>query len=481
MAEDLSEKIYYNSPTWLQHIFTSLKGLEFRYRRADERIMREHFHFLVKSQYWNYEEFQKYQTQKLRELLAIAFSQVPYYQDVQKNLGCSLEDFQRPEDIRLLPILEKSQIRGNEQLFLNKSFDMTKALKGFTSGTTGTPLHLYDNREGFSRRWAFVARLRHWAGAQDPFYPRLAHFTGKKILPPEKFPTDNVYWRWNKPGNSLILSSYHITPATIPFYIRALKDYQPEIIDGFPSAFLALARMSKRLGLTLPVPKAIITTSETVLKDHRLEIEEAFHCQLFDQYAASEPSCFWCDCEKGVMHENSEYGISEIVNSQGKPVQPGELGDILVTSFLNPVMLLIRYKVGDMAVRGPAEPCACGRQMPRIAAIEGRKDDIFYIPARGYVGRLDAPFKGLKHIIESQIIQESLDHINILIVPTNDYAPDIGKQLVKNMHKVVGSEVTITIELVDQIARGANGKFQAQWSKVKHLYPDQMYLYPGQP
>ena len=133
-----------------------------------------------------------------------------------------------------------------------------------------------------------------------------------------------------------------------------------------------------------------------------------------------------------------------------------------------------------MAVRGSEELCACGRQMPRIEAIEGRKDDIFYVPERGYVGRLDAPFKGLKHIIESQIIQESLEAIKILIVPASDYTSDIGEQLIKNMHKVVGHEVTITIEIVDKIARGANGKFQAQVSKVKHLYPDQMYLYPGQ-
>jgi len=477
MATDIKEYIYYRSPIWLQNIIVSGQGLLFRYRRADERIMREFYEFLIKSNRWTTEQYRSYQLIKLREILKIAFNNVPYYRDLQKELRCEPEDFKKPEDISFLPILEKSQVRGQEHLFLNETIDLKNCLAGGTGGTTGTPLKLYDIREGFSRRWAFVIRLRHWAGLKNPFYPRLAHFTGRKLLAPEQSLGKPIFWRWNFPGNALLFSSYHLTPQNVPYYVKALNDYHPELIDGFPSALLAIVRVSRRLGLRLPSPQAIIVTSETIFPEHRAEIEEAFDCRLFDQYAASEPSCFWCDCEYGEMHENPEYGISEIVNSVGEPASPGEAGDILVTSFLNPVMLLIRYRLGDRAVRGSAARCLCGREMPRIEKIEGRFDDIFYIPERGYVGRLDAPLKGLKNIIESQVIQEDLENIRVLIVPDLGYNPETGQQLIHALRYVVGDKINISIETVDNIPRLPNGKFIAQISKVKHLYPDEMDMY----
>lgn len=471
------DKIYYQSPIWLQNIFVSGQGLLFRYRRANESIVRAQYEFLLKSEHWTAEQFRQYQGEQLRRLLRLAFQHVPYYRNLQEKLGCEPEDFRNPEDIRLLPILEKSQVRGQEHLFLNETISLKKCFAGFTGGTTGTPLKLYDTSLGFSRRWGFVVRLRHWARVVNPFYPRLAHFTGRKLLSPDQPISQHNYWRWNFAGNSLLFSSYHLTPENVPYYVKALHRFRPELIDGFPSGFLTIARISRRLRLRLPTPKAIIITSETIFPEHRAEIEEAFNCRLFNQYAASEPSCFWGDCECGVMHENPEYGVSEIVNSSGIPVPEGETGDILVTSFLNPVMIFIRYKIGDRAVRGPAENCLCGREMPRIDHIEGRFDDIFYIPERGYIGRLDAPLKGLGHIVESQVIQEDFENIRVLIVPDSGYDPDAAKQLIHALRYVVGKKVKISVELVNHIPRLPNGKFIAQVSKVKHLYPDQINLY----
>jgi phenylacetate-CoA ligase len=477
MSENLMERIYYKSPIWLQNIFTSGQGLLFRYRRANERILRAQFEFLLKSEGWTPEQFREYQGGQLRRLLGLAFQHVPYYRDLKRKLGCEPEDFKEPEDIRLLPILEKSQIRGQEHLFLNETIDFKKCGTGYTGGTTGTPLKLYDNQEGFSRRWGFVIRLRHWAGLNNPFYPRLAHFTGRKLISPDQSHDKHIYWRWNLPGNSLLFSSYHLAPENVPYYVKALQDYHPELIDGFPSALLAIIRVSRRLKLRLPSPKAIIVTSETIFPEHRAEIEEAFNCRLYNQYAASEPSCFWGDCEHGVMHESPEYGISEIINASGYPVSPSEAGDVIVTSFLNQVMILLRYRIGDRAVKGAAEPCPCGREMPRIERIEGRFDDIFYVPERGYIGRLDAPLKGLRNIVESQVIQEDFDNIRVLIVPGLGYNPDTGDKLIHALRYIVGAKVNISVELVDHIPRLPNGKFIAQVSKVKHLYPDQVNLY----
>ena len=474
MANYLIERIYGKSPLWLQNIFVSGQGLLFRYRRANERILRAQFEFLVKSEHWTAEQFREYQGEQLRQLLRLAFQHVPYYRDLKRKLGCEPEDFKDPEDIRLLPRLEKSQVRGKEHLFLNETFDLKKCGRGFTSGTTGTPINIFETQEAFSRRWGFVVRLRKWAGLTDPMYPRRAQFTGRNIVPPGQNSQTQVYWRRNIPGNALLFSTTHISPETVPHYAQALRDFGPELIDGYPSALLVIARVSRRLKVDLPNPKAIIVSAETLFPEQRRELEAFFNCRVYNQYAASEPSCFWGDCEHGVMHESPEYGISEIVDSYGNPTQEGEPGEVLTTSFLNPLMVLIRYRIGDVAVKGPNALCRCGRSMPRIERIEGRMDDILFVPERGYVGRLDPVFKGLHSIIEAQIIQEDLNNIRILLVPESGYNQDLEAHLLNNLRAKLGRSVNITVETVAQIPRGPRGKFTSVISKVKHLYPDQM-------
>lgn len=148
----MADNIYASSPIWLQNLFVSVRGWQYRHRRGDDRAIRKNLNFLLQSQEWSEEQFLEYQTQGLRNILRVAFENVPYYVEMQRHLGLQPEDFKSPGDIRHLPILEKSILRGNEQALLNQSFDLRKCSHGFTSGTTGTPINVYESRESFSRR-----------------------------------------------------------------------------------------------------------------------------------------------------------------------------------------------------------------------------------------------------------------------------------------------------------------------------------------
>jgi phenylacetate-CoA ligase len=282
----------------------------------------------------------------------------------------------------------------------------------------------------------------------------------------------HIYWRHNYPGNALLFSTTHLSPDNVTHYARKLLQFEPELLEGYPSAMLIVARLARGLRLELPRPSAIIVSAETLFPEDRVELEETFGCRVYDQYAASEPSCFWCDCEQGVMHINPEYGISEIVAADGEPAPLGDAGDVVVTSFLNPAMPLIRYRLGDIAIAGTEIDCACGRHMARIERVVGRIDDILFVPSRGYVGRLDPAFKGLESIVEAQIVQESLTKIRVLIVPDNGFDTSVGNRLLSNLRTKLGSEVEMSVEQVQSIPRAPNRKFQSVISKVKHHYPD---------
>lgn len=466
------DKIYARLPIPFQHVAASTQGLKFRLVRSNDRLVRERLEFLKRSEYWSAEQHAEYQSAQLRETIRHAFENVPHYRELRVRLGIGVEDVKDLDDIRKLPILEKTDVRGNEKRFVDDRRKYRRINILFTSGTTGTPLKIHSTPEDFASRWGHVARLRTWAGLPDPIHPRRAQFTGRNIVPTRQAPDKHVYWRHNWADNALLMSTTHISPLTAPYYAEALRRFAPDLIDGYPSAVSMIARIAMAQGLSLPRPKAIITSAETLLDEDRAVMEEAFGCQVYDQYAASEPSCFWSTCEAGSMHIHPEYGISEVVDENGMPVQPGEEGDVVVTSFLTPVFPLIRYRLGDRAVlASPDMRCACGREMPIVSRVVGRKDDILYVPERGYVGRLDPVFKGTMPIIEAQIIQEELERVVVKLVPAPGWNDAQQRALMDNLRAKLGTRVRIEIETVGEIPRGANGKFKAVVSKVKDEYP----------
>lgn len=465
------DSIYERLPLPLQNLAVSLKGWQFEFQRSHPEQIQQHLDVLLETQWWSTERLRELQVKEMQGLLKHAFAHVPYYRETARRLGLQWQDFRQPEDIRQLPILPKSEVRGNEHRFTDETADLSQCTQTSTSGTTGTPLKAWESQESLSRRFAYVARLRTWAGLEEVIRPQRAQFTGRQIVPDSQAKDVHSYWRFNRPGRSLLFSTTHISEGTAPHYAQALCEFDPELIDGYPSALLILARLADEHGFALPRPQAIIVSAETLTPGHRAEIEAGFRCKVFDQYASSEPSCFWGDNEHGQMLVSPEYGLSEILNDNGEPVQSGEEGEVILTSFLNPVMPLIRYQVGDRAERGPDSAPRCGREMQRISRVSGRKDDILYIPERGYIGRLDPIFKGLSNIIEAQIIQESLDQITILLVPAPGYSNAMGETLVRNLRGKVGDSISINLQTVEQIPRGPNGKFRSVISRCRDQYP----------
>lgn len=453
--------LYARLPLPLQDAAVSLKGLDFRLRRESPRARRRMYRFLLASQWWSAEDFAAYQARRLRDVLAHAVERSPYYRDRPVYRRALASGSEGEELLRRLPILDKQEVRRRQAELADPAAARFLCTRIYTSGTTGTPLELLETRRSFSERFAFVSRLRQWAGLSHPHLPRRAQLTGRDLVPDPTTRPDGVYWRRNLPGRALLLSTTHIDARTAPGYLRTLRAFAPELIDGYPSGLLALARLGRSLGLEMPRPRAIITTAETLAEADRTCLEEAFGCRVHDQYAASEPSCFWGECEHGTLHVSPEYGMSEILDETGRPVSPGEEGTVVVTSFLNTVTPLLRYRLGDLAVPG-GEPCPCGRAMPTVARVVGREDDVLLIPGRGWVGRLDPVFKGVEGLIEAQIVQLAPLHVVVRAVAAagGDWRRT-SETLVENLRRKLGPEPQIDVEAVDRLPRGPNGKLRA--------------------
>jgi phenylacetate-CoA ligase len=263
-----------------------------------------------------------------------------------------------------------------------------------------------------------------------------------------------------------LFSSYNLTDRHLPGYVHELERRQPAFIDSYPSSIYRVATFLEARGLQHRIrPKVIVTSSETLLVHQRETISRVFDCPVRDQYGSAEMAGFIAECPAGRYHVAPEYGTVEIVSPEGRPVPPGELGQLCLTGFLNPAMPLLRYLIGDVG-RLAADPCPCGRASPVVESIEGRVDDVIITPSGRHVGRLDPAFKGVVGIRESQILQTARNRIVVAVVADDRRLVDCAT-LVANLTERLGSDVDIAVEFVAAIDKEANGKFRS----VKSLIP----------
>ena len=232
-----SEKIYLKMPPCGQNILLSLYGLNLKrsryggeYKKYSDLI---HQHLSADKQ-----QISEYQNQELKYILQIAVREVPYYRKTFSENKVSLNDVQSIADLYKIPFLEKNQIRKDPISLISERHDPRKLLVIHTTGTTGTPLKIYCNNSVRQMNYAFYDRFLDHMGIN--FKGRRATLGGRIIM----HPTMNraPFWRYSCFQKNLLFSSYHLTDKNIPFYIKALQKFNPDLIDSYPSSLYSIAR-----------------------------------------------------------------------------------------------------------------------------------------------------------------------------------------------------------------------------------------------
>lgn len=188
---------------------------------------------------------------------------------------------------------------------------------------------------------------------------------------------------------------------------------------------------------------------------------------MLDQFGCLELNRTAWECnEHSGYHIDVDAIVMEIVKGD-ETVSSGELGEVTYTGLYNYAMPLIRYKVGDLAIKSD-ELCPCGRGLPLLEKVEGRTGDLMYGPN----GRVFSPMiwynlmRRIPGIEQYKIIQEKRDLIRVLLVKDTKFSEET---LVKTEHDIkedMGENVNVQIELVDEISRDASGKLRFIISKV---------------
>ena len=455
------QKVYHRLPPAFRSLAASARGAylrAWRYGPEHEKLVAE----ALERESWTAARWTQWREERLAYMLYRAAVNVPYYRTYwseRRGRG----DNASFEYLENWPILEKETVRENPEAFVADDRDIRHMFHEHTSGTTGKSLDLYWSRETVHAWYAlWEARSRRWydVSRQD----RWVNIGGQIVVPVEQ--RKPPFWVWNFAFKQLYMSSYHLADDLIPHYLDAIKAYRIKYLWGYTSSIYALAEYALRTGRSDLDLAVVITNAEPVFDYQRKVIEAAFQCSLRETYGMAEIVAAAGECREGRLHLWPEAGHVEIFEG-GEPARPGISGDLVCTGLLNADMPLVRYRLGDRGALGSAdEVCRCGRSLPVLAGIEGRRDDVLYTADGRRIGRLDPIFKTRLPIIEAQIIQEALDHVHIRLVPAPNYTDEAGESIVSRLRDRMGP-IRVTLEKVSTIPREPNGKFRAVVSHVR--------------
>jgi len=459
---EFGRRLYDGAPMPFRTFAASARGFQlrlWRYGRETERYTEE----ALDRDHWNGARWKSWREETLSRLLVEASRKVPFYREhwaARRRSG----DRSSVERLENWPILSKAAVRARPFAFVSDDGSPRRMLHETTSGTSGTPIHLWFAR-GAVRQWYGLveARIRRWNGVTR--HDRWAILGGQLVVPVRA--TKPPFWVWNAGLRQLYMSSYHLGNGAGASYADALARYGVRYVLGYASSLSLLAKDILAAGRQGPPLAVAISNAEPLLAHQRQAIEAAFGCPVRDTYGMCEIVCGASECPSGRLHQWPEAGVVEILEDQADaPVVPGHPGRLIATGLLNGLMPLVRYEVGDRAAIEPQSSCDCGRLLPMLKSIEGRSDDVIRTPSGRAVGRLDPVFKGDFRIREAQIIQEALDHLRVDVVSDGGFDEEQSARLSRALHERLGDDVTVRVRLVESIPRGANGKFRAVVSQL---------------
>jgi len=466
--QKLLESIYSKLPPPLQNVAISAYGYLWKNRRLGG-IFHEELKLCHERENYSNEEWEIYQTNWLRKLLIHSIQTVPYYKQLFSALKldeAALEKFTL-NDLPLLPVLEKSTYRelGTTEMLSSK---ITPGGDFFaSSGSTGTPTKTYYSKPMHQKYFAiFEARVNNWAKI-DYTTPR-GTFGPRRIIP--DYELKGPFYRYNAAEKQVYFSAFHISPASVKNYLEGMIKHRVEYMTGYGMSNFILARFIEEAGLKAPKLKGVLTSSEKLTQEMRDTFRRVYQCETFDSYNGVEACNLVSECEHGRLHIVPDMGITEIIDKDGKPCQPGETGEVIATGFLNFDQPLIRYRMGDLITLSKTQSCPCGRNMPVVEEIVGRIMDTVICEDGREIVSFYRVFTNIMSIVESQVVQKSLKEFEINIVLVKPLSLEEEGIMRQRFHSQVG-EVALKINVVPTIPRGPNGKFKSVISHVKRSIP----------
>jgi phenylacetate-CoA ligase len=397
---------------------------------------------------------------RLRQVLISAYRHVPYYREQMKKAGYDPAlDYGGPEDLRRLPAISKSTIKGiGTKQFVREGSDLARCYSGNTSGSTGIPLQVY--KAPYERALQIAKWLRVLFANGYSMRDRVMSISN---------PADVAF------GHSAL--------QRIGLLRRKAVDYQghppeemvdiflscrPDVLYGNRCHLVLMALELEKRDQQCEGLKLLAATAEEITESHRALFRKAFGVEVVESYGSAEMGVMAYETPaRDGLHLCEDLTYFEFLDAEGRPVAPGVPGRVVVTDLAGSLMPFIRYDQGDLAAYQLCD-IGDGARERRLARIVGRDCDLFQLSDGTLRPCLDAvnPIRQYEGIEQFQCIQRTHQRFDLLLVADPTYLEGIRDPLLNDLHGAFPKDVKFEIIPVDRIKPGPSGKVRQAVSEI---------------
>ncbi len=426
---------------------------------VDATVLALH-HQMEQSQWWHAETLLVLQLRQLELLLAHAARTVPFYGERLRSLaglgrgGLTLDAF------RSLPVLRRTDIQEAGAALVSRRLpkDHGDTSDISTSGSTGRPItvkgtaitgmffralnlryHLWHGRD-FSAKTAAIQALRGESAR--------AAETGESV-------------QWVPGYDSGPMVCFDVS-RPVGEQLDWLRRQNPVYLLTYPSNLRALLRHSEETGERPDRLREVATMGEVLDPGVRAACETVWGVPVVDAYSAQEIGMIALQCpDRPHYHVQAECVLVEVLDDDGKPCAPGEVGRIVITALHNFATPLIRYEIGDFAEVGP--PCPCGRGLPVITRIAGRVHNMLTLPSGEQVWPVQffsSELLAVAPVRQFQFVQRSVEEIEVKLATARELREDEEAGLRELIGTKLGHGFALRFVYVDEIPRSPSGKYE---------------------
>ncbi len=421
---------------------------------------------LENTQFLTQGKLKELQWQRLKDIITYVYKNNTFYRERFYGAGFSPADLNSVQDLKKIPVLYKKEVRENTFQMFSDGYTADQLMQFKTGGSTGKPLKIFITEECSEKRNALARRHDRWSGwkvgdaigaawGNPPLEDNFLVELKRRLIEPY------IYFDTMQVSDSLVHK-----------FAEDWIKWKPTLLFGHAHSIFILAKYIEKLQIIDIAPQAIVSSSMMLLPHERKYIEHIFGVPVTNRYGCEEVSLIASECEQHTgMHLNIEHLFIEILNDKGEDVMPGETGKVVVTDLMNRAMPFIRYSVEDMAVLSN-KTCPCGRGLPLIETVLGRTADFLVKKDGTRIAGISIIENTLTHIpgiAQMQIIQNSIDDIQLNIVPEKSFSKHNKNELIRYFNQLFGLNKGTHVLLVEKIKPEPSGKFRFSISNVNSV------------
>lgn len=418
---------------------------------------------LERSQWWTESQHTRVQLHQLSILIHYAHKNIPYHRDRIEAAGINKGERVTLDQWQKLPIMTRDEVQqaGPELDSLRVPPEHGQIRELASSGTTGAPIRIKATDMHMLMWKVFTMRDHFWHNRDlSKKLAVIRYSRDESNKPPKGAQSDN----WGLATQGLFHTGTSVMlniNSNLSEQANWLIKHNPHYLLTYPTNIKALCQYFQEHDLKLNNLVEVRTLSEALDPDVRDICHETWNVPLIDVYTTQELGYLALQCPvTDNYHIQSENMLVEVINDEGMPCKPGEIGKVLVTPLHNFATPLFRYDIDDYAEVGA--PCSCGRGLPTLKRIMGRVRNMIHLPN----GEQRWPIFGYKNIWkiadikQIQTIQHSINDIEVKLVSKEALNGEQEQKIKQIIQQSLDHEFNIQFTYLDEITRAANGKFE---------------------